>query len=138
MALLHDILHDFLCPGHSYWPIMGVGGWSYPIRTVFGNFCKDPLVNARFCLIKRLWCENHPQTMLSFSQAGKGILRSLKADLQSIADFIPVDFPVNMLVAVAWYTVVGKPQKNAMIYHITSGTLNPVRWGEMGECCHLQ
>ena len=66
-------------------------------------------------------------------QAGKGLLRSIKADSQVVADFIPVDLPVNMMVAVAWYTAVHKPKQNAKIYHITTGGLNPFTWGEMGE-----
>ena len=62
------------------------------------------------------------------------MLRSIKADSQVVADFIPVDLPVNMMVAVAWYTAVHKPKQNAKIYHITTGGLNPFTWGEMGEC----
>ena len=63
---------------------------------------------------------------------GKGILRSMKCDFRGVADIIPVDIPVNMLITVAWYTAVSKP-KNVLIYHSTTGTVNPFTWGEMGK-----
>ena len=50
-----------------------------------------------------------------------------------IADILPVDLPVNLMVGVAWHTVVNKPRENAMVYHITTGNLNPFTWGEMGR-----
>ena len=66
-------------------------------------------------------------------QAGKGLLRTFKAENSSVADIIPVDFTSNLIVACAWYTAVHKPQRNAQIYQITSGVLNPFTWGEMGR-----
>ena len=66
-----------------------------------------------------------------FSQAGKGILRSMKGDFRAVADIIPVDIPVNMVIASAWYTAVTKPS-NILIYHSTSGSVNPFTWGEIG------
>ena len=48
-----------------------------------------------------------------------------------IADLIPVDLPVNMMITAAWYTAVSGPQQNAKIYHSTTGGLNPFTWGEM-------
>ena len=51
--------------------------------------------------------------------------------MQGVADIIPVDIPVNMLITVAWYTAVMKPH-SVLIYHSTSGAVNPLTWGEMG------
>ena len=56
----------------------------------------------------------------------------MKCDFRGVADIIPVDIPVNMLITVAWYTAVSKP-KNVLIYHSTTGTVNPFTWGEMGK-----
>ena len=72
-------------------------------------------------------------------QAGKGLLRSMLADHQVIADLIPVDLPVNMMIAVAWAraNATKLPDVNfatankAAIYHITTGGLNPFTWGEI-------
>ena len=65
-------------------------------------------------------------------QVGKGILRSLKCDWRGVADIVPVDIPVNMLITVAWYTAVLKPD-HVLIYHSTTGSTNPFTWGEMGK-----
>jgi len=61
------------------------------------------------------------------------------ADHQVIADLVPVDLPVNMMIAVAWARanatrlpdVSCATANSAAIYHITTGGLNPFTWGEM-------
>ncbi|KAG8514038.1 Fatty acyl-CoA reductase 2 [Galemys pyrenaicus] len=63
--------------------------------------------------------------------AGKGLLRSVKAAPMAVADLIPVDTVVNLTLAVGWYTAVHRPQ-STLIYHCTSGNLNPCNWGKMG------
>uniref|UniRef100_D4A9Z0 Fatty acyl-CoA reductase n=3 Tax=Rattus norvegicus TaxID=10116 RepID=D4A9Z0_RAT len=62
---------------------------------------------------------------------GKGFLRSIKATPMAVADLIPVDTVVNLTIAVGWYTAVHRP-KSTLIYHSTSGNLNPCNWYEMG------
>ena len=54
-------------------------------------------------------------------------------DPDLVADLIPIDFPVNTMISAAWYTAVHRPQQNAQIYQITSGSTNPIQWGEMGR-----
>lgn len=39
-------------------------------------------------------------------QAGKGLLRALRATPMAVADVIPVDTVVNLTLAVGWYTAV--------------------------------
>nr|XP_035940563.1 fatty acyl-CoA reductase 2 isoform X2 [Halichoerus grypus] len=63
--------------------------------------------------------------------AGKGFLRSIRATPMAVADLIPVDTVVNLTLAVGWYTAVHRP-KSTLIYHCTSGNLNPCNWGKMG------
>ena len=61
------------------------------------------------------------------------------ANHQVVADLVPVDLPVNMMIAVAWARAnaarlpdVSCTTANcAAIYHITTGGLNPFTWGEM-------
>ena len=71
-------------------------------------------------------------------QAGKGLLRSMIADTRVIADLVPVDLPVNMMIAVAWARANATKTclsvnlaNDAAIYHMTTGSLNPFTWGEM-------
>ena len=65
-------------------------------------------------------------------QAGKGLLRSFKADTEAVADIVPVDLPVNMMITTAWHTVLAKP-KDVPVYHCTTGGINPYTWGELGK-----
>mgnify|MGYP001795295667 CR=1 FL=1 len=58
------------------------------------------------------------------------MLRALHYEPGAVADIIPVDLVVNMLITAAWFTVLSKPEK-VLIYHSTSGATNPVTWGEV-------
>lgn len=60
------------------------------------------------------------------------MLRSFIAEPDAVADIVPVDLPVNMMIATAWYTVLTKP-KDVLIYHCTTGGTNPFTWGEIGK-----
>uniref|UniRef100_A0A3Q2HYD6 Fatty acyl-CoA reductase n=1 Tax=Equus caballus TaxID=9796 RepID=A0A3Q2HYD6_HORSE len=63
--------------------------------------------------------------------AGRGFLRAIRASPLAVADLIPVDTVINLTLAVGWYTAVHRP-KSTLIYHCTSGNLNPCNWGKMG------
>lgn len=45
-------------------------------------------------------------------QVGKGLLRVLRCDPFSIADFVPVDFANNMLLAVGWVNAMHRYRQN--------------------------
>ena len=74
-------------------------------------------------------------------QIGNGMLRALHYEPGAVADIIPVDLVVNMLITAAWFTVLSKPEKVLIYhqgflgknpwYHSTSGATNPVTWGEV-------
>ncbi|XP_038598268.1 fatty acyl-CoA reductase 2 [Tachyglossus aculeatus] len=63
--------------------------------------------------------------------AGKGILRVIKATPDAVADVVPVDIVINLTLAVGWFTAVHRP-KSTLIYHCTTGNLNPFPWGMLG------
>ncbi|XP_014651349.1 PREDICTED: fatty acyl-CoA reductase 2-like [Ceratotherium simum simum] len=62
---------------------------------------------------------------------GKGLLRALRATPKDVLDVVPVDIVVNLTLAVGWYMAVRRPT-SMLIYHCTSGNLNPCNWGKMG------
>lgn len=87
-------------------------------------------------------------------QAGKGILRTMRASNDAVADLIPVDVVINLTLAAGWYTAVhrwapapgGRPAvplgcntfffcrpKTALVYNCTTGGINPFHWGEIGR-----
>lgn len=58
-------------------------------------------------------------------------------DPQKVVDVVPVDLTVNMIIAAAWATAMGTMGNNT-IYHITSGSVNPVTWAQLGKyTCHV-
>ena len=57
----------------------------------------------------------------------------MKGESTAVADIVPIDIPINVMIAVAWYTAVARPRQ-LMVYHATTGNLNPFTWGEMGKC----
>ncbi|KAK3753857.1 hypothetical protein RRG08_006244 [Elysia crispata] len=76
------------------------------------------------------WIDNYNGPSGIYIAAGRGILRSMKGDYNAVADIVPVDIPVNIMITVAWYTAVAKP-RSIMIYHATTGGCNPFTWGDM-------
>ena len=41
-------------------------------------------------------------------QIGKGVMRILEGDVNKVADIIPIDYCVNMLLCIGWYTSIVK------------------------------
>uniref|UniRef100_A0A8C6Y390 Fatty acyl-CoA reductase n=1 Tax=Naja naja TaxID=35670 RepID=A0A8C6Y390_NAJNA len=78
------------------------------------------------------WIDNFNGTSGLLAAGGKGILRTVKCNPAAIADIIPVDLAINLIIAAGWYTAVHRP-KSPLIYNCTSGGLNPLSWGELRE-----
>ncbi|NXF57508.1 FACR1 reductase, partial [Ciccaba nigrolineata] len=76
------------------------------------------------------WIDNFNGTSGILIAAGKGILRTVIANNEAVADMIPVDITVNLTLAAGWYTAVHRP-KNILVYNCTTGGINPFFWGEM-------
>ncbi|CAG0917904.1 unnamed protein product [Notodromas monacha] len=67
--------------------------------------------------------------------AGKGLIRSILCHREKRADLIPVDIPINLMIAVAWHTAVKSPNR-MLVYNCTSGEINPIRWGDVETWGH--
>ncbi|NXW29678.1 FACR1 reductase, partial [Phaetusa simplex] len=78
------------------------------------------------------WIDSFNGTSGIFVAAGKGILRTVIANNEAVADMIPVDVAINLTLAAGWYTAVHRP-KNLLVYNCTTGGINPFFWGEMGK-----
>ncbi|XP_031438737.1 fatty acyl-CoA reductase 1 [Clupea harengus] len=76
------------------------------------------------------WIDNFNGPSGIFIAAGKGILRTMRANNDAVADLIPVDVVINLTLAAGWYTAVQKP-KSALVYNCTTGGINPFHWGEI-------
>ncbi|CAI5636233.1 unnamed protein product [Oreochromis niloticus] len=76
------------------------------------------------------WIDNFNGPSGVFIAAGKGILRTMRANNDAVADLIPVDVVINLTLAAGWYTAVHRP-KAALVYNCTTGGINPFHWGEI-------
>ncbi|CAG9854988.1 unnamed protein product [Phyllotreta striolata] len=64
---------------------------------------------------------------------GKGILRTMLADITHKADYVPVDMAINSILTVAWKTGSEPRKAEPEVYHITANRDNSITWGEALE-----
>ncbi len=67
--------------------------------------------------------------------AGMGALHVMIGDGAAVCDLVPVDLVANKLLVVAWHTAHSSRASSSSsavpIYHASTGTANPLLWGEM-------
>ena len=70
---------------------------------------------------------------------GHGVLRTMYANPNYIADLIPVDTVINLMCAVAYKTAgqydreTGEKPEDIPVYNCNSGTDAPITWRELSE-----
>ncbi|XP_076120002.1 fatty acyl-CoA reductase 1 isoform X1 [Alosa pseudoharengus] len=94
------------------------------------------------------WIDNFNGPSGIFIAAGKGILRTMRASNNAVADLVPVDVVINTTLAAAWYSgsqrhnrsifsqsmaSAARP-KTMLVYNCTTGGINPFHWGEVEYC----
>ncbi|XP_078113813.1 fatty acyl-CoA reductase 1 isoform X1 [Sander vitreus] len=79
------------------------------------------------------WIDNYNGPSGIFIAAGKGILRTMRASNDAVADLVPVDVVINATLAAAWYSgsQALNRSKNILVYNCTTGGINPFHWGEV-------
>ncbi|KAL7032636.1 hypothetical protein ACKWTF_007368 [Chironomus riparius] len=76
------------------------------------------------------WVDNWNGPTGIVSAVGKGIFHTIMCNEESIADFIPVDLVINLMVAAAWKT--GTAENTTMtIYNCCTGMNKPITWGRL-------
>ncbi|XP_047097438.1 putative fatty acyl-CoA reductase CG5065 isoform X1 [Schistocerca piceifrons] len=81
------------------------------------------------------WVDNLNGPTGLLAGAGKGVLRTILCHRDMVADLVPVDVAINLLIAVAWYTATQRPN-SILVYNCTSGSTNPIRWRDVEEIGH--
>lgn len=76
------------------------------------------------------WVDNWNGPTGIVSAVGKGIFHTIMCNEESIADFIPVDLVINLMVAAAWKTALTKPA-TMTIYNCCTGEVRPITWGRL-------
>ncbi|XP_013888639.1 fatty acyl-CoA reductase 1 [Austrofundulus limnaeus] len=85
------------------------------------------------------WIDNFNGPSGIFIAAGKGILRTMRASNDAVADLVPVDVVINTTLAAAWFSGsqrVNRP-KSILVYNCTTGGINPFHWGEVEYCINM-
>ncbi|XP_062402809.1 fatty acyl-CoA reductase 1 isoform X1 [Sardina pilchardus] len=79
------------------------------------------------------WIDNFNGPSGIFIAAGKGILRTMRASNNAVADLVPVDVVINTTLAAAWYSGSQRHNrpKSMLVYNCTTGGINPFHWGEV-------
>ncbi|XP_051778737.1 fatty acyl-CoA reductase 1 isoform X2 [Erpetoichthys calabaricus] len=85
------------------------------------------------------WIDNFNGPSGIFIAAGKGILRTMRASNNAVADLVPVDVVVNTTLAAAWYSGVHRytRPRSVLVYNCTTGGVNPFHWGEVENCVNV-
>jgi fatty acyl-CoA reductase len=78
------------------------------------------------------WVDNYNGPSGLVVATGKGMLRTMIGSNSAIADIVPVDICVNMMIAIAWHTAIKHP-KNIPVYHCCTGHLGTLTWGKVAE-----
>ena len=76
------------------------------------------------------WVDNLNGPTGLISGVGKGLLRALKVNADMVGDIIPVEFPINLMIVAACYRAI-KPTNKITVYNCSTGTQNPITWGEI-------
>ncbi|XP_008295340.1 fatty acyl-CoA reductase 1 [Stegastes partitus] len=83
------------------------------------------------------WIDNFNGPSGIFIAAGKGILRTMRASNDAVADLVPVDVVINATLAAAWFSGSQARPKNILVYNCTTGGINPFHWGEVEYCINM-
>lgn len=103
-----------------------------------------PVVIVRPSIVTAAWREpipgwvdnlNGPTGMIA--GAGKGVLRTILCYRDLVADLVPVDVCINLMISVAWHTAVSRPKK-MMVYNCTSGKIKNWKKRKFAYFCFMQ
>jgi len=75
------------------------------------------------------WVDNYNGPSGIVALAGSGIMRTLYCKRTCVADMIPVDVCINLMVLLGW-EVATQVSDSIEVYNCTSSAHNPITWGE--------
>lgn len=78
------------------------------------------------------WVDNWNGPTGIVSAVGKGLFRTIMCNKDIVADLIPVDIVINLMVVAAWRTGTSK-SSGLTIYNCSTGEQKPVTWGSFVE-----
>lgn len=82
------------------------------------------------------WVDNWNGPTGIIAAAGKGIFRSMLCHPDKIADFVPVDMVINLMLVAACRTA-ESPTKDIHVYNCSTGHRNGVSWKDFINLCFV-
>ncbi|XP_060534283.1 putative fatty acyl-CoA reductase CG5065 [Cylas formicarius] len=73
------------------------------------------------------WVDNWNGPTGILAAAGKGLFRTMLCQKDKVADLVPVDMVINLMVTSAWWVATSKPS-DLPIYNCVTGMRKPVTW----------
>ncbi|CAH1107531.1 unnamed protein product [Psylliodes chrysocephalus] len=80
------------------------------------------------------WVDNWNGPTGIIAAAGKGLFRTMLCDPDKIADIVPVDMVINLMIVSAW-RIGSSPTKEISIYNCCSGMRKPIKWKDFVYYC---
>lgn len=75
------------------------------------------------------WVDNWNGPTGIIAAAGKGFFRTMLCHDSKVADLVPVDMVINLMIVAAWRTAKSRPDGIA-VYNCATGMQNPITWKE--------
>lgn len=75
------------------------------------------------------WIDNFNGPTGLLSAMAKGLFRTIVCEKSCVADVVPVDIVINLMITAAWRTASNKTNDNLLIYNSCTGQRHPITWG---------
>ncbi|EEB14253.1 male sterility domain-containing protein, putative [Pediculus humanus corporis] len=82
------------------------------------------------------WVDNWNGPTGLVAACGKGLFRAMLCEVNSVADLVPVDVVINLMIVAAWKTATSKSIE-VSVYNCCTGMQKPITWGSfIYQCIH--
>lgn len=82
------------------------------------------------------WVDNWNGPTGLIAAAGKGFFRTMLCHESKVADLVPVDMVINLMICAAWRTATARPQ-GIVVYNCCTGQQRPVTWKQFVDLCFV-
>ncbi|KAI9556289.1 hypothetical protein GHT06_018863 [Daphnia sinensis] len=80
------------------------------------------------------WIDNFNGPSGLAAGVSKGLIYTIRGDEKLVADLVPVDIAINLMIAAAWHRGTSdKSSETIVVYNCSSGALNPITWDEFRQ-----
>lgn len=83
------------------------------------------------------WVDNWNGPTGLIAAAGKGFFRTMLCHDNKIADLVPVDMVINLMICAAWRTATNRPSGGIQVYNCCTGQQMPITWKTFIDHCFI-